>query len=675
MARKSKPAARAWDPPGILQRQVLFFLGKGGVGKTTAACSAAVTLLDRANSGDRIYLFSTDPAHSLADSLGKPVGQRAREVAYNRGARLYACEMDPASAFADFKERYGGIVAEILEHGTFLDKREIDDFLGLTLPGMDEVMALFQLSDTIEAGEYTHIVVDTAPAGHTWRLLDLPEFFANWVNALDSLEDKHRFMVRQLTGRLHRDRITEVLTGFSSNLERLKNLIRDPARSGFVLVTNPEPIVRVETARYVDFLKERQIPIASVIINRVEPGIKNCRYCRARAAAQAPVVKGLRSSFAKLRPVSVPLFPSEVRGLGPLGAFGRLAWGKEIAPSALKNRDSESVLPRTARRSPQGISRFELQDRQLLIFGGKGGVGKTTAAASAAISMARKFPDSRVLVLSTDPAHSLSDSFEEQVGELRRGIAGLANLDGMEIDSAARFAAFRKRYESWVDELFASLTRGSKWTIEFDREATGRLLVMAPPGIDEMLALATIAGILDDHYYSTIVVDTAPSGHLLRLLELPDVALSWVRALLKLMLEYKQIIHWGDLARELVSLSKSIKHTLSLLRDSSRTEFVGVAVPEKMSLEETARLYERLFELKIPVSRLLVNKVIPLGPNRRCAFCYARRREQDKILRSYRDRFRNIRVFVAHQQPSPVQGPRMLRLHFAGWSSITDAKS
>jgi arsenite-transporting ATPase len=289
--------------------------------------------------------------------------------------------------------------------------------------------------------------------------------------------------------------------------------------------------------------------------------------------------------------------------------------------------------------------------------------------------MAGKFPDSRVLVLSTDPAHSLSDSFGEHIGESKRGLAGIENLDGMEIDSAARFAVFRQRYESWVEELFTSFTKDSRWTIEFDGEATKRLLVMAPPGIDEMLALATIAGFLDDQTYSTIVVDTAPSGHLLRLLELPEIALSWVRTLLKLMLEYKQLVHWGDLAQELVSLSKSIKHTLSLLRDSSRTEFVGVAIPEKMSLEETSRLFKQLLELKIPVRRLLVNNVIPAGPSRRCAFCYARRRDQDEILRSYRERFSDIRIFIAHQQPRPVQGPRRLRAHFVGWTSNPDDKS
>jgi len=264
----------------------------------------------------------------------------------------------------------------------------------------------------------------------------------------------------------------------------------------------------------------------------------------------------------------------------------------------------------------------------------------------------------------------LSDAFGEQVGELKTGLAGIANLDGMEIDSAARFAAFRNRYESWVDGLFSSLTAGSRWTIEFDRDATKRLLTMAPPGIDEMLGLAAIASLLGDRIYQAIVVDTAPSGHLLRLLELPEVALSWIRALLRLMLEYRQVIHWGELAGEIVSLSRSIKNTLSLLRDSSKTEFVGVAAPEKMSLEETVKLHGQLLKLNIPVNRLLVNNLIPLEDGRSCDFCSARRRQQDQVLRSYRARLPDVAIFVAPQQRRTVRGPGRLRSHFSGWAAL-----
>ena len=671
MARKPSAHGPQYNPSKLLEKRVLFFVGKGGVGKTTAACATAIALLDRAKGDDRIHLFSTDPAHSLADSLGKAIGPHSRLIARNRRASLHACQMDPASAFQDFKRQFGGPVAEILEHGTFLDRAEIDEFAGFTPPGIDEVMALFQLSEIIETGQYTHIVVDTAPAGHTLRLLELPGVFSNWLAALDALEDKHRFMVLQLARRRNADPIDGFFGDFYARITAVKQMISDPVRSGFVLVTTPEPIVREETVRFFHFLRQNQIPITAVVINRVQPAIQTCEYCRARARAQAPVLRELKRIFEELTPALVPLFPGEVRGPGLLRSFSRFAWRRpgplpEPAPRSKANR----------RRSPRRLKRehsaFDLECHRVLIFGGKGGVGKTTAASAAALTLAEMFPGSPVVVLSTDPAHSLSDAFGEQIGELKKGLAGLPNLDGMEIDSFARFNAFRHRYESWIDELFTSLTAGSCWTIAFDREATTKLLTLAPPGIDEIFALTTIASLLADQAYENIVVDTAPSGHLLRLLELPDVALSWLRALIKLMLKYKEVIHWGDLAAELVSLSKGIKNTLSLLRDSSRTEFVGVAIPEKMSLEETFRLYGRLLRLGIPVSRLLINNLIPTEDGRRCDFCSARRSQQDDVLTSYRERFPDMRIFVAPEQRRPVQGPARLRSHFAGWSRQND---
>jgi arsenite-transporting ATPase len=576
--------------------------------------------------------------------------------------------MDPASAFEDFKKQFGGPVTEIVERGTFLDKTEIDEFMNLTLPGIDEVMALFHLSEIIEAGQYTHIVVDTAPAGHTLRLLELPGVFSNWLDALDSLEEKHRFMVMQLTGRRRSDPVAGFLSDFYARIEAVRHMICDPVRSGFVLVTAPEPLVREETVRFFHLLKQLQIPIAAVVINRVQPAIKTCEYCRARASAQAPVLRELKRNFVDLRPTLVPLFPCEVRGPGLLRSFSRFA-RREPGPLPTPAPSiTRTIRPRPPGRLKPRHLGFDLGDRRVLIFGGKGGVGKTTAASAAALALAEKFPCSAVVVLSTDPAHSLSDAFGEPIGALKKGLAGLDNLVGMEIDSAARFGAFRRRYESWIDQLFKSFTEGSRWTIAFDREATAKLLTLAPPGIDEIFGLATLTSLLAGQTYERIVLDTAPSGHLLRLLELPEVALSWIRALIKLMLKYKEVVDWGDLASELVSLSKSIKNTLSLLRDSSKSEFVGVAIPEKMSLEETGRLCTHLLKLDIPVSRLLINNVIPAEDSRRCDFCSARRRQQDDVLRTYRRRFPDVRIFVAFEQRRPVQGPARLRSHFSGWA-------
>src|SRR5215213_1719464 len=179
----------------------LFFGGKGGVGKTTAASATALVLLNKLKRNDFVLLFSTDPAHSLSDSLDTKVGNRLVEVKQFRGARLVAYEMDASLALERFRAAHGEVLAEIAERGTLLDEEDINQLLNLSLPGLDEVMSLFELSEVDREGKYARIVVDTAPSGHTSRLLRLPEVFERIVRTLDLLGEKHRYMIEQFARR------------------------------------------------------------------------------------------------------------------------------------------------------------------------------------------------------------------------------------------------------------------------------------------------------------------------------------------------------------------------------------------------------------------------------------------------------------------------------------------
>jgi arsenite-transporting ATPase len=309
-------------------------------------------------------------------------------------------------------------------------------------------------------------------------------------------------------------------------------------------------------------------------------------------------------------------------------------------------------------------------ERKIVIFGGKGGVGKTTAAAAFALAFAEANPKQKVLVFSTDPAHSLSDSFDEEIGESKHGIAGVANLDGMEIDPGKWFEDLKTRYRTWTDELFASISGGSLMEIKFDREAMRELVELTPPGIDEIAALGTISDLLDSERYHTIVLDTAPTGHLIRFLELPQVALSWIRAFMKLLLKYKDVMHGPQVAEELVALSKSIKKLLALLTDAERCEFVSVAIPERMSLEETVDLAKSLEKLNVPLRKLLINGVVPAE---KCRFCKARRAMQDEVIGEFQSKFRRraVEIFMAPQQPHEIRGAEYLREHFKSWEEVS----
>jgi arsenite-transporting ATPase len=659
----------------------LFFGGKGGVGKTTAASAAALYLLDSATSDEQILLFSTDPAHSLSDSLEVKIGDRLTEVARHGRARLFAFEMDAGAALETFKIKHYRVLAEIAERGTLLDESDINELLTLSLPGMDEVMALFELGELDASGAYTRLIIDTAPSGHTSRLLRLPEVFSHMIRALDHMSDKHRYIMAQFA-RGARARVDEVdlfLRDLSERIERVRSMLDDEKRTSFTLVTIPEAMAVEETARYFALLKDEGVPVTDLIINRVEQEHDACRYCRARVASQKLWLKRIAREFNSLRLHQVPLLAGEVRGLEALRHFGSLVWHEQKDAESGRHGDaaSKKISEKGKGQKQEGVSvakeseRFALEPRRLLIFGGKGGVGKTTSAAAAALALAERDAGSRVLIFSTDPAHSLSDGFDERIGEFRQGVGGMKNLDAMEIDPARRFEELKNRYRAWIDELFETLSGNSRFEIQFEREAMREIVQLAPPGIDEIAALSAISDLVDQNRYSAIVLDTAPTGHLIRFLELPDVALSWVRTFIKLLLKYKAVVRSSGVAEELIALSKAIKRVIALLTDTEGCEFIGVAIPERMSLEETIRLTETVERLKVPMRRLLVNSVVPERAAAHCDFCRARREAQTGTLEEFARRFKGkYELFIAPQQSHEIRGVESLQEHFAAWQRL-----
>jgi len=652
-----------------LNARYLFFGGKGGVGKTTAASATALYLLNKLKKDESILLFSTDPAHSLSDSLDVKVGNRLVEVKQHRGARLFAYEMDASLALERFRAEHGKVLAEIAERGTLLDEDDINELLSLSLPGMDEVMSLFELSELDREGAYAHVVVDTAPSGHTSRLLRLPEVFDRMVKALDLMGDKHRYIIAHFARRRPvADEVDLFLQDLSRRIEAVRKLLHDTDQTNFTLVTIPEAMAVRETERYLTLLSEQGVPVRDLIVNRVEQEHGACAYCRARVRSQRPWMKEIARSFSDLQLHFLPLMAKEVRGVDELKKIGKLISeerGQAPLPDLFSLKAPNLKAPKVRTSQEEGLAPavkskrdFPLSPRKIVIFGGKGGVGKTTAAAAFALALAQANPEQKILVFSTDPAHSLSDSFDEETGP--------ANLDRMEIDPGKWFEELKERYRTWTDELFASLSGGSRMEIKFDREAMRELVELTPPGIDEIAALGTISDLLDLEQYQTLVLDTAPTGHLIRFLELPQVALSWIRTFIKLLLKYKDVMRANQVAEELVAMSKSIKKVIALLTDPERCEFVGVAIPERMSLEETVDLAKSLEKLKVPMSKLLINGVVPVND---CKFCRSRRKMQEQVMEEFQAKFRRrpVEIFVAPQQPHEIQGAKDLQRHFQAW--------
>ena len=240
--------------------------------------------------------------------------------------------------------------------------------------------------------------------------------------------------------------------------------------------------------------------------------------------------------------------------------------------------------------APESIEAFH--GARMLLFGGKGGVGKTTTAAATAVRLAREESTRRVLLMSTDPAHSLADVFGAAVGNRPAPVPGApTNLHVRELDAAAALAARREALKAALNEIVAAFgAEGGVASIRGGR-GVGELMDLAPPGIDELFGVLAVVDLLPPgsrgapgpglrakekgrppvpSSFDLVILDTAPTGHALRLLEMPDAAREWVQVLLRVLLKYRTLVRPGQLAAELVDLSKSIRRLQALLQIRSR---------------------------------------------------------------------------------------------------------
>lgn len=233
---------------------------------------------------------------------------------------------------------------------------------------------------------------------------------------------------------------------------------------------------------------------------------------------------------------------------------------------------------------------------RLTLLAGKGGVGKTTCAAAIALRRALKNPQQHITVISVDPAHSLRDVFAHQKPP--------ENLSVEIIDTREKWRRFRDSVGHQIEDAMDALTpRGM--SIEHDAEAMRHLIEIAPPGADELFAITRLAELTGE-----TVVDTAPTGHFLRLLDLPRVAGEWVREFMRLLLRYRDLIPPGTLGEELVNASRALK-SLDETLHSSEAEVIVVTRPERIVIAETRRLLDNLRERGIAIGGVIANYVTP----------------------------------------------------------------
>ena len=632
-----------------------------------------------------MLVVSTDPAHSLGDALVTRLGVRPTRIRAKRHT-FDAIELDAPRALARWVDANRVALGDVLEHGTWLDRDDVDALLDLSIPGVDELVGLIEIdrlsgarrlrasgasASLAEArpirkrAPYDLIVVDTAPTGHTLRLLGAPELVAAVAEVLDALQEEHR-LIRQQLARVGRPEAADrLIAEIGAQAAEIAERLRDGGRTALHWVTLPEPMSVAESEDALAALDAIGVPIAEVVVNHVLTDLGPCPLCDRRIADEARTIARIRRTIGRGRRVRlIPAQLEEPRGVNALAAIGRSLVGPDqhvgsdprVGPGRRVASGRRVVFERhgapTERGGHAGPPLPELLgDARLVFFGGKGGVGKTTVAAAAALSLAHAHPDRRILILSTDPAHSLGDVFSARLSDRPRRVGGgPANLVAREVDAEAALAARRHDLESALEEIASTVGaagvriggRGSE------------LLKIAPPGIDELFGILSVVGARTA--YDAIVIDTAPTGHAVRLLEMPEAARAWVQVLMRVLLKYRSVVRAGPLAAELVDLSKSIRDLQALLHDRQATRFIVVARAAQVPRSETERFLERLRRLQLATPALVVNAMtLTPGRCRRCRATAAAERRELAALRRLSQR----RVII--QTPLTAPPPRGVR--------------
>ena len=264
----------------------------------------------------KILIFSTDPAHSLGDSLEQDLSNEPQLVANFKN--FYALEIDAKKTWEDFKKEYGDDIKEILNEGTYLENQEVSELFDLSIPGLDEVMGLKRIMDFMEEEKYDRYVLDTAPTGHTLRLLALPDLLDNWIKFLAKLRWKYRYMVTRFSKKNVEDKIDKFLMDMKKTVKHVNELLTDPEKTEFVAVTIPEALGVYETKRMIEDLDTMNIPVRHIVINNIVPKERGSAWLEVRRKTQENYIKELKKSYKNYEFTEIEQADEEIRGLKKL---------------------------------------------------------------------------------------------------------------------------------------------------------------------------------------------------------------------------------------------------------------------------------------------------------------------------------------------------------------------
>ncbi|PWU00992.1 MAG: arsenical pump-driving ATPase [Bacteroidetes bacterium] len=518
---------QSFDTQYVSQTKFLFFTGKGGVGKTSTACATAVALIDE---GKKVLLVSTDPASNLQDVL--EVGLRNMPSPIADVPNLDACNLDPEEAAIAYRERVIGPFRGKLPDAVVATMEEqLSGACTVEIAAFDEFTNL--LSDFSIVETYDHIIFDTAPTGHTLRLLQLPTAWSGFLE-----ESTHgASCLGPLAG------LSEKKEIYSITMAALS----DPSRTTLILVARPDESSLLEASRASKELKEIGISNQVMVINGFmqsyvqEDEVSSSFFNRQRNAVQQ-----MPNDLKQVATFSLPFVSYSLTGVKSLRYFLKQY---TLPESQLENEGQTITLPGLNKV----IEDFSKNNTRVIFTMGKGGVGKTTMASAIAIGLVQK--GHKVHLTTTDPAAHLDYVFQDSQRSDRLTISRINP---------------KEEVEAYKKEVLSSVSK------ELDDEAIAYIQEdLNSPCTEEIAVFRAFADVVARSMDEIIVIDTAPTGHTLLLL---DAAQSYHK----------------ELARSTGEVPENVKMLLPRLRNHKETGVVIVTLAEATPVLEASRLQDDL---------------------------------------------------------------------------------
>ncbi|NSB15342.1 arsenical pump-driving ATPase [Clostridium beijerinckii] len=512
----------------------LFFTGKGGVGKTSTSCAVAVNLADQ---GKKIMLVSTDPASNLQDVFNTELNNKGIQI--KEVPNLTVANFEPEAAAAEYRESviapYRGKLPQAVIDNM---EEQLSGSCTVEIAAFNEFSAM--ITDEKVFNEYDHIIFDTAPTGHTLRMLQLPSAWSDFIN-----ESTHgASCLGQLAG------LEEKKEMYKSAVDTLA----DGEKTTLVLVSRPETSPLKEAERASSELQEigvnNQILVINGVLQNHDDELSSAIYEK-----QQKALSNMPPKFKDIETFEIPLRPYNITGLENVRAFLKKDYIKI----------SEESLNAVAMPKLKDVIEDLYNSSKKVIFTmGKGGVGKTTIAAAIALGLAKK--GKKVHLTTTDPAAHLKFVLDESYG------ISLSNIDEKEeLEKYRQEVIGKARENNMTDE-----------DIEYIEED------LRSPCTQEIAVFRAFAEIVERSENEVVVIDTAPTGHTLLLLDSTE--------------SYNK-----EISRSEGDIPESVIKLLPRLRNESETEVVIVTLAETTPVYEAMRLQKDLDRAQIHSKWWIIN--------------------------------------------------------------------